>query len=345
MTRARRSALLALPAAAVLALTACGSSDAPAGGAATDGDGGAAPLQVAASFYPLQWVTQAVAGDRADVTSLTQPGTEPHDLELSPQEVATAVDADVLVTLQGFQGAVDAAADERGGEGVVDVAPAADLEPSPGTPPGEDAAEDDHEHEEGHDHEGEDHEGEDHEGEEGHDHGLEEDPHFWLDPVRMSSVAEAVADGLADADPDGADVYAANLADVRAELADLDAEYSEGLATCDSRDLVTAHQAFGYLAERYDLVQRGVSGIGGEQEPGAARLAEVAQFAEANGVRTIYTETLLPADVAETVAAETGATTAVLDTLEGLTDESPGDDYPSVMRADLETLRQGQGCS
>ncbi|MEJ5868208.1 zinc ABC transporter substrate-binding protein [Pseudokineococcus sp. 5B2Z-1] len=339
MTRARRPALLALPAAAVLALGACGSPEAPGGGAATDGDGGAAPLQVAASFYPLQWVTQAVAGDRADVTSLTQPGTEPHDLELSPQEVATAVDADVFVTLQGFQGAVDAAADERGGEGVVDVAPAADLEPSPGTAPGEAAAEDD-DHEEGHDQEGGGHEGE-----EGHDHGLEEDPHFWLDPVRMSSVAEAVADGLADADPDGADVYAANLADVQADLADLDTEFSAGLATCDSRDLVTAHQAFGYLAERYDLVQRGVSGIGGEEEPGAARLAEVAQFAEANDVRTIYTETLLPADVAETVAAETGATTAVLDTLEGLTDESPGDDYPSVMRADLETLRQGQGCS
>ncbi|WP_298806010.1 metal ABC transporter substrate-binding protein [uncultured Pseudokineococcus sp.] len=344
MTCTRRPALLALPAAAVLALGACGSSDAPGGGAATDGDVEGAALQVAASFYPLQWVTLAVAGDRADVTSLTQPGTEPHDLELSPREVAAAVDADVLVTLQGFQGAVDAAADERGGQGVVDVAPAADLEPSPGTPPGEDAAEDDHE--EGHEHEeAHDQEGEGHEGEEGHDHGLEEDPHFWLDPVRMSSVAEAVADGLADADPDGADVYAANLADVQAELADLDAEFSEGLATCDSRDLVTAHQAFGYLSERYDLVQRGVSGIGGEEEPGAARLAEVAQFAEANDVRTIYTETLLPADVAETVAAETGATTAVLDTLEGLTDESPGDDYPSVMRADLETLRQGQGCS
>lgn len=330
MTTAGRTALLALPAAA-LVLGGCGSADGGSGpGAPATGD---APVQVAASFYPLQWVTQAVAGDRADVTSLTQPGTEPHDLELSPQEVAAAVDADVLVTLQGFQGAVDAAADERGGEGVVDVAPAADLEPSPGAPPG-DAAEDDH------DHEGE----EGHEGE-GHEHGLEEDPHFWLDPVRMSSVAEAVADGLARADPDGADVYAANLADVQAELADLDAEFSEGLATCDSRDLVTAHQAFGYLAERYDLVQRGVSGVGGEEEPGAARLAEVARFAEANDVRTIYTETLLPADVAETVAAETGATTAVLDTLEGLTDASPGEDYPSVMRADLETLRQGQGCS
>ena len=330
IARSHRAALLALPTAAALLLTGCGSDDAagsPPGASAAPGDDGPV-LQVAASFYPLQWVTQAVAGDRAEVSSLTEPGVEPHDLELSPQQVATAVDADVLVTLQGFQSAVDAAAQERGADGVVDVAPAADLEATPGTPAGEAGAE---------------HADEDEEEE--HAHGLEEDPHFWLDPVRMSAVAEVVADGLTSADADGADVYAENLASVQEELVTLDGELSDGLATCDSRDLVTSHQAFGYLAERYDLVQRGVSGIGGEEEPSPARLAEVAQFAEEHDVRTIYTETLLSPAVAETVAAETGAQTAVLDTLEGLTDASPGEDYPSVMRADLETLREGQGCA
>ncbi|WP_299035354.1 metal ABC transporter substrate-binding protein [uncultured Pseudokineococcus sp.] len=355
--RSRRAALIALPTAGALLLAGCGSADEPAASAGAQGESPA--LSVAASFYPLQWVAQAVAGERAEVSSLTEPGVEPHDLELSPQQVGTAVDADVLVTLQGFQTAVDAAAEERGTDGVVDVAPAADLEATPGTPADEAGAEHEDEHageehahedehaEEGHaeDEHAEDEHAEEEEEEDGHEHGLEEDPHFWLDPQRLSAVAELVAEGLTSADAEGAEVYAENLAAVQDELAALDSEYADGLATCDSRDLVTAHQAFGYLAERYDLVQRGVSGIGGEEEPTPARLAEVAEFAAANDVRTIYTETLLSPAVAETVAAETGAQTAVLDTLEGLTEASPGEDYPSVMRANLDTLREGQGCA
>ena len=347
--------VVALGAAAVLLpLAGCGAAgdEAAAGTGGSAGDGPA--LSVAASFYPLQWVTEAVAGDRAAVTSLTAPGVEPHDLELSPREVGAAVDADVLVTLGGFQPAVDAAAAERGEGAVVDVATAADLEVHP-TSAAEDAAEDDHaDHADAEhagataedDHAEDEHADGEHAEDDGHDHGLAEDPHFWLDPQRMASVAAAVADGLSAADPDGAATYEENLAAVTADLTALDGEYAAGLATCGSRDLVTSHEAFGYLAERYDLVQRGVQGVGGGgAEPTATRLAGVADFVEENDVRTIYTETLLDPAVAETVAAETGATTAVLDTLEGLTDASPADDYPGVMRANLEVLRTGQGCS
>ncbi|MEJ5915329.1 metal ABC transporter substrate-binding protein [Pseudokineococcus sp. 1T1Z-3] len=353
---ARPARLVALPLAGLLVLAGCGADagssttgagSTPAAGGATDAD-----VEVVASFYPLQWLTQQVAGDRAEVGSLTTPGVDPHDLELAPRDVATALDADLLVTLGGFQQAVDAAAQQRGDDPVVDVAAAADLEDSPGAPEGtDDGGGDDHDHADDdhaaddHDHGDESHADEHDHAEEGHEHALAEDPHFWLDPVRMQAVAEVVAQGLTDVDPDGADTYAANLADVQAELAAVDEEYATGLATCDSRDLVTAHQAFGYLAERYDLTQRGVTGIGGGTEPTTARLAEVADFVRANDVRTIYTETLLSPAVAETVASETGAGTAVLDTLEGLTDASPGEDYPAVMRADLETLRAGQGCS
>ncbi len=359
--------VVALGAAAVLLpLAGCGSAGGEAAAGTGTSAGGAEPaLAVAASFYPLQWVTEAVAGERAAVTSLTAPGVEPHDLELSPREVGAAVDADVLVTLGGFQPAVDAAAAERGEGAVVDVAGAADLEVHPTAAAEDDHADhtgdehadatDGHEHaEDDHAHDAEEtggatgdaHAEDEHAADDGHDHGLAEDPHFWLDPQRMASVAAAVADGLAAADPDGAATYQENLAAVTADLTALDEEYAAGLATCESRDLVTSHEAFGYLAERYDLVQRGVQGVGGGgSEPTPTRLAEVADFVEENGVRTIYTETLLDPAVAETVAAETGATTAVLDTLEGLTDASPADDYPGVMRANLEVLRTGQGCS
>jgi zinc transport system substrate-binding protein len=118
-----------------------------------------------------------------------------------------------------------------------------------------------------------------------------------------------------------------------------------GLADCTSTDLVTSHEAFGYLAARYGLHQVGISGLSPDAEPSPGAVAEVAAFVEEHDVRTIYYETLVSPAVAETVARETGAGTAVLDPLESLTDESAGDDYLAVMRSNLQTLQRGQGCS
>ncbi|WP_017622456.1 metal ABC transporter solute-binding protein, Zn/Mn family, partial [Nocardiopsis chromatogenes] len=114
---------------------------------------------------------------------------------------------------------------------------------------------------------------------------------------------------------------------------------------CASRELVVNHAAFGYLADAHDLEQIGISGLDPETEPSPARIAEVADLVEEHDVSTVFTETLVSPAVAETIADEAGAETAVLDPIEGITDDSPGDDYPSVMRANLETLRSGLGCS
>jgi zinc transport system substrate-binding protein len=118
-----------------------------------------------------------------------------------------------------------------------------------------------------------------------------------------------------------------------------------GLANCASDLLVTSHDAFGYLAARYGLEVVGISGLSPSQEPDPAQLAEISTLVRERGVTTVYTETLVDPAVAETVAEEAGVRTAVLDPLEGLTDDSAGADYLSVMRADLATLREGQGCS
>ena len=107
---------------------------------------------------------------------------------------------------------------------------------------------------------------------------------------------------------------------------------------------MTSHAAFGYLADAYDLHQEGITGLSPEAEPSPAALARIARFVEDEGVRTIYAETLVSRD-ADTLARETGARVAVLDPIEGLTDESAGDDYFEVMRANLSTLRAGQECT
>ena len=330
-------------AATCLLLSACGSSES-SGASPAAGEGSSDGVRVVASFYPLQFVTERVAGDLAAVTNLTPPGAEPHDLELAASDVAALSDADLVVYESGLQAAVDDAL-ESSSTTSYDVSEVADLDLSYEEEHAEGEA-----HVEGEEHAEEEHaEGEAH-AEEEHAEGEEHehegaDPHFWLDPLRLAAVGDAVADQLAEADPDHAEDYADGAASLRTDLEALDAEMEQGLASCTSTDIVTSHEAFGYLAQRYGLTQVGISGLSPDDEPTPARLAEVADFVTENQVGTIYFETLVSPDVAETVAAETGAATAVLDPIEGLTDESAGSDYLEVMRANLAALQEGQGCA
>lgn len=286
--------------AAVAVLAGCGSLSSDDAGAPHEG-----PLRIATSFYPLQWMAGRVGGDLVTVSNLTKPGAEPHDLELTPRDVASLADADVVAYLAGFQPSVDAALSSTGAARF-DAAPAADLDRSIVG---------------------------------------RTDPHFWLDPTRLADVANAFADTLAEQDPTHARTYRANAADLTTDLKGLDQDLKVGLATCASRDLVTSHRAFGYLGQRYRLRQVGISGLSPDDEPTGRDLARAADVVRANHVRTIYFETLVSPAVARTVARETGARTAILDPLEGVDDRSKGDDYLSVMRANLASLRTGQGCT
>jgi len=266
-------------------------------------------VHVVAAFYPLAYAAQQVGGDRVTVETLTKPGGEPHDLELLPRQILDIQDADLVVHLSHFQPAVDAAVAAHAAEHSLDVAESADLLTLT----------------------------------EGHDHGAV-DPHFWLDPTRLAAVGEAIADRLAQSDPAGAAAYRANAAAFTAQLTTLDAEVETGLATCTNRDLVTGHSAFGYFAERYGFTQEPISGLSPDLEPRASDLAHVVEFVREHDVRTIYAETIASPLITQALARETGARIAVLDTVEGISDESAAADYPGVMRANLATLRLGQDC-
>jgi len=154
-----------------------------------------------------------------------------------------------------------------------------------------------------------------------------------------------VADRLSDADPDHASTYQANADSLVADLESLSTEYDEGLAECRQQTMVTTHESFGYIARAHDLEMVGITGLSPESEPSPVRLAEVAHVVEDTGVSAVYSEVLLSSNIAETVASETGTEVLLLDPLEGLTEDSPGDDYLSVMRSNLQTLREGQECA
>ncbi|MCZ2829209.1 metal ABC transporter substrate-binding protein [Modestobacter sp. VKM Ac-2986] len=322
-TRTGVPTLLALTCAGTVLLAGCSAADG-AEPAAAGGDG----LAVVTSFYPLEWLTGQVAGDLATVSSLTPPGAEPHDHELTPADVAAVSEADLVVYLDALQPAVDAAVEQQGGDRVFDAADSADLDLVF-------AAGEDHEHAEDEEHVEDEHAEE----------GAVTDPHFWHDPMRMAAVGDALAQRLGRADEAHAATYTANAAALRTQLEALDAEFRTGLASCASRDLVTSHSAFGYLAEAFDLHQVGISGLAPDEEPAPSALTDATAFVREHDVSTIYFETLVSPAVAETVARETGARTRQLDPIEGLTDASAGADYLALMRANLASLQEGQQCS
>jgi zinc transport system substrate-binding protein len=171
------------------------------------------------------------------------------------------------------------------------------------------------------------------------------DPHVWLDPTRVAVIAEAVADAIGDVVPDRAEAVQRRADELVADLTALDEEFRSGLANCERTVVVTTHEAFGYLADRYGLDMVGITGPDAETEVSPARLREVEELIDDAGVTTVFTEPLLSSEIAETLAAELGVSTATLDPIEGRTEDTEGADYLTLMRANLEALRKANGCT
>jgi zinc transport system substrate-binding protein len=255
------------------------------------GGGNGGKRTVVAAFYPLASAAEKIGGPSFDVENLTPPGAEPHDLELTPREVARIEQADVVLYLShGFQPAVSKAVEQARGTRV-DVLAGLPL----------------------------------------HDN----DPHVWLDPLLFARIGKRI--GTALHRPAGGFVAA---------LRQLDGDYRSGLRDCKRREIVTSHAAFGYLAARYGLKQVAITGITPESEPSPRRLAHVIQVVRRTHATTVFFETLVSPRLAETVAREVGAHTAVLDPIEGLTpdEQKRGENYLTLMRRNLAALRKALGC-
>ena len=258
-------------------------------GCGGDSDGNA----VVASFYPLAFAAEQIGGEALDVRNLTPPGVEPHDLELSGQDVRAIADAQIVFYLgHGFQPALEDAIDSTSANGI-------DLLGAVRT--------------------------------------RVDDPHVWLDPLRYAALALKIGDEL-DRKPE-----AERLA---ARLRELDGEFRRGLSRCERHEIVTSHAAFAYLARRYGLKQVAITGLAPEAEPTPRDLEDVVRRVRDVGATTVFFEKLVSPRLAETVAREVGAGTAVLDPLEGLTEEevAAGKDYFAVMRANLVALRKALAC-
>jgi len=284
-------------------------------------------LTVSTSFYPIQYLAEAIGGKLVKVSTVTPANVEPHALAKAVKEVGsgpTVVDLSKPANLVHHEGVEE---EHEHGEEATDGASA--TASAAATAQASEAGHDEHGHDE-HGHT---------EGEEGHDSDL--DPHFWLDPDRMIKVAEALEASFAKIDPANANDYKAGLDKLKTALTGVDNQYKQGLTSCQHKTFITSHAAFGYMAERYGLTQASISGIDPEAEPSPAEMANIKSVVEKTGVKTIFTEELVSDAPAKAIAAETGAETSVLSPLESKPERG---DYTDAMTSNLERLKGALVC-
>ncbi|MGG5370552.1 metal ABC transporter substrate-binding protein [Enterococcus sp. AZ196] len=284
-------------------------------------------IQVMTTFYPMYEFTKQVVGDKGDVELLIPAGTEPHDFEPSAKDLAKISDSDVFVyNSPELETWTDNLTD------TIDTKKTAIIQASKSITLMDGA---DHDHEEAHD----DHDAKEHEEHE-HDHDL--DPHVWLDPVLAIKEVEAIRDQLSKKYPADKASFEKNAASYIDELKTLDKDYQTAFMDAKNKTFVTQHAAFGYLAKQYGLTQEAIAGISPDQEPSPSRLSELKHYVDDHQVKVIYFEENASSKVAETLSKETGVKLEVLNPLESLTEKQikNGEDYVSVMRENLEALKE-----
>jgi len=308
-----RTTAAVLASAVVLASAGCAA--APATAEPSDGK-----LQVMASIYPLMYVTQQIAGTYADVSVLTPIGTEPHDYDPTPQQMAALSKATLVV----YQAGVDAAVDDM----VAQANPAHTIETGALVPKLLPATDDG-----------------DPDGPPGYTSTYEYNPHTWLDPTNMIRFGDAIATELAKLDPADAAGYQANQAAFTAQMNQLDEQFTTGLAHCNTNVFMTTHAAFGYFAQRYGLTQLAIAGVSPDDEPSPMHMGELAVQAQQHHLTTVFFETMVSPAYADTLAYDLGLRTDVLDPIEGVTSASRGTNYLQIMQSNLKALQQADGCT
>ena len=264
-------------------------------------------IEVTASFYPLYYFASQIGGDKANVLNITPAGAEPHDYEPTPSDIASIENSKLLILqgtgLEAWGKDIQSNIDPKN---TTVITVGQDLMTQNVVEDGNSVI----------------------------------DPHTWLSPTLANEMVDKILAGFIEVDPTNTAYYQANEIKLKADLATLNTEYKNGLANCVSKDIVTSHAAFGYLATTYGLTQVPISGLSPDAEPSPKQLADVADFVKKNNVKYIFFESLVSPKLSETIARETGTKTMVLDPIEGIVPEdlAKGYNYLTVMESNLKNL-------
>ena len=261
-------------------------------------------LLIVTSIYPIYDFTCKIAGDNAKVINLVPAGVEPHDFELSTGDMRLLESADMFIyNGAGMEAFVDKTLQGLSNKELVPVEAAKNAKLI--------------------------------------ENGHITDPHTWLSIENAKAECEAVKNALIEIDPAHGEAYQSNYSEYIIQLDALIEEYKSGLEGCSKKMIVVAHEAFGYMCDEFGLTQQGIEGVMADAEPDSARMKELIDICRDNDIKIIFFEELVSPKVAETIAAETGAQTMVLNPIEGLTSEQEEQnmDYIILMRENLKALQ------
>lgn len=270
-------------------------------------------ITVYVSIYPMYDFASKIGGDKINLSTMVPSGTEPHDWEPTAIDITHLEEADVFIyNGAGMEHWVEDVLASLQNENLIIVEASNKIDFI-----------------KGHSHHGE------------HKEEGTHDPHVWLYPLNAKIQMENIKNALVEADPSNKDYYETNYEKYAAECDALDQEFKDILIPLVNKDIIVSHEAYGYLCKAYDLNQIGIEGLSSDSDPDPARMAEIINLAKEKDINTIFFEETVSSKVAETIAKEIGAKTAVLSPIEGLSKDqkSAGDDYFSVMRQNLDALK------
>lgn len=271
-------------------------------------------IVITTSFYPVHFLVSQVGGDLVNVINLTPAGREPHDYELTSRDIINIKKSKLLFLngggLEVWREDVEKSI-KIGGPSIISLG---DDLMSQKINAGDE---------------------------------IKSDPHIWLSPVLAIKMSEKIASELIRLDPKNEAYYNSNLSIIKTKLINLDAKYKKELNNCKQKNIITAHAAFGYLSQAYDLKQVSIAGLSPEEEPSTQQLAEVVKFSRENEIKYIFFESLASPKLTETLAKEVGAQTLVLNPIEGLSEEEidQGKNYLTEMEKNLENLKIALECN
>ncbi len=268
-------------------------------------------MQIVATFYPLGEFAQVVGGELVSVTVLVPPGSEPHDFEPTPKQIANLLRSQIFIyNGAGFERWVDKILPQLQAKNIpiINASSTVSLEAADRT---------------------------------------QVNPHFWLDPVLAQHEVAEIRDTLMRIDPIHVETYKKNASQYLSQLSALDAEIRTGLTNCNKRMVIASHDAFGYYAKRYDIEVTAISGLSPDDEPSPAKMAAIANLARTNNIKYIFFESLVTPRLSDTIAMEVGAQTLVFNPLEGLSSSeiTMGKNYFSIQKDNLQNLKTALECN
>lgn len=274
-------------------------------------------LKVYTSFYAIYDLTKKISGDKAELYNIVPTGTEPHDWEPSVKDMLNIESADILfyngASMESWIEKIKSSIENSNIE-YAELSKDIELITY------------------------------DEKNNNSYDiHNT--DPHVWLNPQNAKKQMEIIKNVLSEKDPSNADYYEKNYKTESEKIDKLDSDFKQMVSNSSSKNIIVAHQAYGYLCEAYGLNQIAIEGISADSEPTPSKMAEIVTFAKQNNIKYIFFEELVSPKVAKTISKEIGAELLELNPFEGLTEEQikNNEDYYSIMYKNLENIKKAIG--